>query len=100
MTWQSEPGGRKPYPQFIWMVSGKCRSSTKISPAVGGGGGDKKNFYDLPAFLIWSTTKSAALPDCPSPLLDPPRSLTTTLAPRDAKSIAYDFPRPEIQIGT
>ena len=79
------------------MVSGKCRSSTKISPAGGGGGGgDKKNFYDLPAFLIWSTTKSAALPDFPSPLLDPPRSFTTTLAPRDAKSMAYDFPRPKI----
>ena len=38
-------------------------------------------YYDLPAFLIWSTTKSTALPDFPLPLRDPPRSFTTTLAP-------------------
>ena len=32
--------------------------------------------------------------DLPSPLNEPPRSLTTTLAPRDAKKVAYAFPRP------
>lgn len=30
----------------------------------------------------------------PSPLNDPPKSLTTTLAPRDAKNSAYALPRP------
>src|SRR5204863_10035562 len=32
--------------------------------------------------------------DLPSPMNEPPRSLTTTLAPRDAKKVAYAFPRP------
>lgn len=30
----------------------------------------------------------------PSPWPEPPRSLTTTLAPREARNIAYAFPRP------
>jgi hypothetical protein len=30
----------------------------------------------------------------PTPLNEPPRSLTTTLAPLDAKKIAYAFPSP------
>lgn len=30
----------------------------------------------------------------PSPLKDPPRSLTTTLAPRDPKKVAYALPNP------
>lgn len=32
--------------------------------------------------------------ELPSPLKEPPKSLTTTLAPRDAKKTAYAFPRP------
>lgn len=34
------------------------------------------------------------LEDCPSPLNEPPRSLTTTLAPRPPKKVAYAFPSP------
>lgn len=32
--------------------------------------------------------------ELPSPLKEPPKSLTTTLAPRDPKKVAYAFPRP------
>lgn len=32
--------------------------------------------------------------ELPSPLNEPPKSLTTTLAPRDPKNVAYAFPRP------
>jgi hypothetical protein len=32
--------------------------------------------------------------ELPSPLKDPPRSLTTTLAPREPKKVAYAFPKP------
>jgi len=32
--------------------------------------------------------------DLPSPLNEPPRSFTTTLAPREAKNRAYALPRP------
>lgn len=32
--------------------------------------------------------------ELPSPLKDPPRSFTTTLAPREPKKVAYAFPRP------
>lgn len=47
-----------------------------------------------PALIISSTTLSAAAEDEPSPPRDTPRSLTTTLAPRDAKARAYARPRP------
>ena len=32
--------------------------------------------------------------DCPSPLKEPPRSLTTTLAPHEPKKVAYALPNP------
>jgi hypothetical protein len=35
------------------------------------------------------------LVEFPSPLNEPPKSLTTTLAPREAKKRAYVRPRPE-----
>ena len=44
--------------------------------------------------LISSTTRSAARLDDPSPVAEPPKSLTTTLAPRAASSSAYVRPRP------
>ncbi len=48
-----------------------------------------------PAARISSTTAMAADDDPPSrPLIAPPVSLTTTLAPRDPSSKAYSRPRP------
>lgn len=43
-----------------------------------------------------SLGRCAALtfPDFPSPLCEPPRSLTTTLAPLEEKNRAYAFPKP------
>lgn len=54
-----------------------------------GGGGNA-----LPFARISLTTMSAACCDWPSPLVVPPRSFTTTLAPREASSKAYSRPRP------
>lgn len=34
--------------------------------------------------------------DCPSPLNEPPRSLTTTLAPREPRNVAYALPAARI----
>lgn len=47
-----------------------------------------------PFFLISSTTTQAAALLEPCPLKDPPKSLTTTLAPLEAKNKAYYFPNP------
>src|ERR1700761_4871368 len=47
-----------------------------------------------PARSISSTTASATPVSAPSPCMDPPRSFTTTAAPRCANSIAYSRPRP------
>jgi hypothetical protein len=49
------------------------------------------------AFRFKTTRKSRAartLVEVPSPLNEPPRSLTTTLAPRAAKNSAYALPSP------
>ena len=48
-----------------------------------------------PAYLISSTTLSAAeLLAPPDPLTEPPKSFTTTLAPREPKNNAYYRPKP------
>ena len=47
-----------------------------------------------PAAVISSTTCCASDGDPPSPRTSPPRSLTTTLAPRSASARAYARPRP------
>src|SRR6185436_9902082 len=47
-----------------------------------------------PRSLISATTRSAADADLPSPVKLPPRSLTTTFAPREASSSACVRPRP------
>ena len=47
-----------------------------------------------PAATISSTTCWAALTSSPDPWSDPPRSLTTTLAPSAANSSAYSRPMP------
>src|SRR5512140_1726897 len=47
-----------------------------------------------PAFLISSTTLSAGVSDPPVPSRAPPKSLTTTLAPRLARPSACARPRP------
>ncbi len=47
-----------------------------------------------PLALMSSTTARAASLDCPVPSRAPPRSFTTTFAPRAAKAKAWDRPRP------
>src|SRR5690606_5302045 len=47
-----------------------------------------------PASSISATTLAAADSEEPTPSTDPPRSLTTTRAPRRASSSAYVRPRP------
>ena len=46
-----------------------------------------------PAALISATTASAAS-DWPSPWTEPPKSFTTTLAPRSANASAWLLPKP------
>src|SRR2546423_8867151 len=47
-----------------------------------------------PAAVISATTSSAGPGDAPEPSLAQPRSLTTTVAPREASSRAYSRPTP------
>ncbi len=47
-----------------------------------------------PDALMWFTTSSAAESEPPLPSRAPPRSLTTTFAPRAASASAWDLPRP------
>src|SRR3954453_20444397 len=85
-------------PALLMTMSTLPNASTAVLTMFSPPSGVETESYDgtasPPAALISSTTFCAAASEPPSPLTDPPRSLTTTLAPRRARSSAYVRPRP------
>lgn len=95
---ESDGGGRGGHKEAVCKKEGEreeVRGQTRNLHANAVAANKHHNALNPPLCRISSTTLSAALLLFPSPWRPPPRSFTTTDAPRSANSRAYALPRPE-----